>query len=93
MKIRDILAINLKYYRKVLNLPQEKFAEVIAPEEDEYGISSTPFKNLINHLKYYYEHETFDSACFNAIYKMLDNYDFTSDDEVMEILKQLKKYC
>lgn len=72
---------------------EEKFAEVIAPEEDEYGISSTPFKNLINHLKYYYEHETFDSACFNAIYKMLDNYDFTSDDEVMEILKQLKKYC
>ena len=72
---------------------EEKFAEVIAPEEDEYGISSTPFKNLINHLKYYYEHETFDSACFNAIYKMLDNYDFTSDGEVMSILKQLKKYC
>ena len=72
---------------------EEKFAEVIAPEEDEYGISSTPFKNLINHLKYYYEHTTFDSACFNAIYKMLDDYDFTSDGEVMEILKQLKKYC
>ena len=62
-------------------------------EEDEYGISSTPFKNLIDHLKYYYEHETFDSACFNAIYKMLDNYDFTSDGEVMSILKQLKNYC
>ena len=61
--------------------------------EDEYGISSTPFKNLIDHLKYYYEHTTFDSACFNAIYKMLDDYDFTSDGEVMEILKQLKKYC
>lgn len=29
MKIRDVLAINLKYYRKKLNLPQEKFAEVI----------------------------------------------------------------
>ena len=72
---------------------EEKFAEVIAPEEDEYGISSTPFKNLIDHLKYYYEHTTFDSACFNAIYKMLDDYDFTSDGEVMEILKQLKKYC
>ena len=72
---------------------EEKFAEVIAPEEDEYGISSTPFKNLIDYLKYYYEHTTFDSACFNAIYKMLDDYDFTSDGEVMEILKQLKKYC
>lgn len=72
---------------------EEKFAEVIAPEEDEYGISSTPFKNLINHLKYYYEHETFDSACFNAIYKMLDDYDFIEDEEVMSILKQLKNYC
>lgn len=29
MKIRDVLAINLKYYRKTLNLPQEKFAEII----------------------------------------------------------------
>ena len=29
MKIRDVLAINLKYYRKKLNLPQERFAEVI----------------------------------------------------------------
>ena len=29
MKIRDVLAINLKYYRKKLNLPQEKFAEII----------------------------------------------------------------
>ena len=72
---------------------EEKFAEVIAPEEDEYGISSTSFKNLINHLKYYYEQRTFDSACFNARYKMLDDYDFTSDGEVISILKQLKKYC
>ena len=72
---------------------EEKFSEVITPEEDEYGISSTPLENLINHLKYYYEHETFDSACFNSIYKMLDNYDFTSDEEVLNILKQLKKYC
>ena len=72
---------------------EEKFSEVIAPEEDEYGISLTPLENLINHLKYYYEHETFDSACFNSIYKMLDNYDFTSDEEVLNILKQLKKYC
>lgn len=72
---------------------EEKFASVIAPEEDEFGMSSTPLKSLVDHLKYYYEHETFDSACFSAIYKMLDNYDFIQDEEVMEILKQLKKYC
>ena len=29
MKITEILAINLKYYRKVYNLSQEKFAAVI----------------------------------------------------------------
>lgn len=72
---------------------EEKFASVIAPEEDEFGMSSTPLKSLVDHLKYYYEHETFDSACFSAIYKMLDNYDFIQDEEVMKILKQLKKYC
>lgn len=72
---------------------EEKFASVIAPEEDEFGMPSTPLKSLVDHLKYYYEHETFDSACFSAIYKMLDNYDFIQDEEVMEILKQLKKYC
>lgn len=77
----------------LINQLEEKFAGVIAPEEDEFGMTSTPLENLISHLKYYYEHETFDSACFNAIYKMLDNYDFTSDEEVMNILKRLKMYC
>ena len=72
---------------------KEKFAEVIIPEEDEYGISSTPFETLINHLKYYYEHNTFDDVCFRKIYDMLDNYDLTSDSEVMNILRQLKNYC
>lgn len=72
---------------------EEIFASVIAPEEDEFGMLSTPLKNLVDHLKYYYEHEIFDSACFSAIYKMLDNYDLIQDEEVMEILKQLKKYC
>lgn len=28
-KVRDVLAFNLKYYRKQLNLPQDKFAVVI----------------------------------------------------------------
>ena len=29
MKITDILSINLRYYRKIYNLSQEKFAEVL----------------------------------------------------------------
>lgn len=72
---------------------KEKFSEVIAPEEDEWGIKSTALESLISHLKYYYEHRTFDSSCFNAIYKMLDNYDFLQDEEVMNILNKLKSYC
>ena len=32
MKIRDVLAINLKYYRKKLNLTQEQIAELIDVE-------------------------------------------------------------
>lgn len=29
MKITDILSVNLRYYRKIYNLSQEKFAEVL----------------------------------------------------------------
>ena len=72
---------------------EEKFASVIAPEEDEFGMASTPLKSLIDHLKYYYDHQVFDSYCFNSIYKMLENYDFIQDEEVMGILRQLKNYC
>lgn len=82
-----------KNIESLISQLEEKFASVIAPEEDEYGISKTPLHDLIMHLKYYYEHNTFDNACFNAIYHMLDKYDFTSNEDVMDILKQLKKYC
>lgn len=72
---------------------EKKFASVIAPEENEFGMASTPLEDLISHLKYYYDHQVFDSYCFNSIYKMLDNYDFIQDEEVMGILRQLKNYC
>ena len=72
---------------------EKKFASVIAPEENEFGMASTPLEDLINHSKYYYDHQVFDYYCFNSIYKMLDNYDFIQDEEVMGILRQLKNYC
>ena len=94
LKENDDFSINWgNHIESLIKQLEEKFAGVIAPEEDEYGMTSTPLESLISHLKYYYDHETFDSACFNAIYKMLDNYDFTSDEEVMNILKRLKMYC
>ena len=72
---------------------KEKFANIITPEKNEFGLVSTPFDDLIGHLKYYYDHQVFDSYCFNSIYKMLDNYDLVHDEEVMNILRQLKNYC
>ena len=61
MKIRDILAINLKYYRKVLNLPQEKFAEVIGTslyylnqiENKRVDVRSSTIDRFANNLNNY----------------------------------------
>lgn len=61
MKIRDILAINLKYYRKVLNLPQEKFAEVIGTslsylnqiENKRVDVRSSTIDKFANNLNNY----------------------------------------
>ena len=61
MKIRDILAINLKYYRKLLNLPQEKFAEVIG--------TSLSYLNQIENKKVDVRSSTIDKFAFN-----LNNY-------------------
>ena len=69
------------------------FAEYNVPEEDEYGFKRTAFEDLIAHLKYYYDVDVFNEKAFNAIYKLLDNYDLTSDEKVKNILFMLKKYC
>ena len=61
MKIRDILAINLKYYRKLLNLPQEKFAEVIG--------TSLSYLNQIENRKVDVRSSTIDKFANN-----LNNY-------------------
>ena len=61
MKIRDILAINLKYYRKILNLPQEMFAEVIG--------TSLSYLNQIENKKVDVRSSTIDKFAKN-----LNNY-------------------
>lgn len=43
MKLIEILSINLKYYRKLYNLSQEKFAEILG--------TSLPYLNQIENLK------------------------------------------
>lgn len=69
------------------------FAEYNVPEENEYGFKRTSFEDLIAHLKYYYDVDVFNEKAFNAIYKLLNNYDLTSDEKVKNILFMLKKYC
>lgn len=76
----------------LVNRLKEIFNDVIASEPDEFGIRVTPFDDLINHLKYYYDKERFDSQCFNAISKIMEDYDFMQDAEVRDIIIKLKKY-
>ena len=55
------MAINLKYYRKVLNLPQEKFAEVIGTslsylnqiENKRVDVRSSTIDKFANNLNNY----------------------------------------
>jgi len=61
MKIRDVLSINLKYYRKILNLPQEKFADIIGTslsylnqiENKKVDVRSSTIDKFANNLNKY----------------------------------------
>ena len=83
MKIRDVLAINLKYYRKKLNLPQEKFAEIIG--------TSLSYLNQIENKKVDVRSSTIDKFARN-----LDKYDkeenITSIDLVTYDEKKITNY-
>lgn len=61
MRIRDVLSINLKYYRKILNLPQEKFADIIGTslsylnqiENKKVDVRSSTIDKFANNLNKY----------------------------------------
>ena len=61
MRIRDVLSINLKYYRKILNLPQEKFADIIGTslsylnqiENKKVDVRSSTIDKFTNNLNKY----------------------------------------
>lgn len=57
MRIRDVLSINLKYYRKILNLPQEKFADIIG--------TSLSYLNQIENKKVDVRSSTIDKFATN----------------------------
>lgn len=83
MKIRDVLAINLKYYRKTLNLPQEKFAEIIG--------TSLSYLNQIENRKVDVRTSTIDKFANN-----LNKYDkkrnITSIDLVLYDESRITNY-
>ena len=83
MKIRDVLAINLKYYRKNLNLPQEKFAEIIG--------TSLSYLNQIENKKVDVRSSTIDKFADN-----LNKYDkknkITSIDLVLYDENRITNY-
>ena len=57
MKLIEILSINLKYYRKLYDLSQEKFAEVIG--------TSLSYLNQIENLKVNVRLQTVDKFADN----------------------------
>ena len=65
MNICEILAINLKYYRKKYNLSQEKFAELLG--------TTLPYLNLIENKKADVKSSTIDKFAQN-----INKYDSTA---------------
>ena len=57
MKLCEILAINLKYYRKKYNLSQEKFAEILG--------TSLAYLNQIENVKVDVKSSTIDKFAKN----------------------------
>ena len=79
MKITEILAINLKYYRKVYNLSQEKFAAIIG--------TSLSYLNQIENNKVDVKSSTIDKFAKNlSLYSKNEN--ITSQDLVSYIPKR-----
>jgi len=74
MKIRDVLSINLKYYRKILNLPQEKFADIIG--------TSLSYLNQIENKKVDVRTSTIDKFAKN-----LNNYNKALNITSLDLVK------
>ena len=74
MRIRDVLSINLKYYRKILNLPQEKFADIIG--------TSLSYLNQIENKKVDVRSSTIDKFAKN-----INNYNKTLNISSLDLVK------
>ena len=79
MKLCEILAINLKYYRKQYNLSQEKFAEILG--------TSLSYLNQIENSKVDVKTSTIDKFAQN-----IKNYDKKSNIKSEDLVKYNKEH-
>lgn len=79
MNICEILAINLKYYRKKYNLSQEKFAELLG--------TTLPYLNLIENKKADVKSSTIDKFAQN-----INKYDSTANIKPEDLVKFNKRH-
>ena len=77
---------NTDIKRRSLLMAEENKTNVSRFKEKNPGNPKNP--DNIN-----YDVDVFNENAFNSIYKLLDNYDLTSDEKVKNILLTLKKYC
>jgi transcriptional regulator with XRE-family HTH domain len=69
MKIKDILSMNLRYYRKIYNLSQEKFAEVLGTslahlnkiEQKKVDVKLSTIEKYTNNLNKYDKNKKIES--------------------------------
>ena len=77
-------------FGKLLKEIKEHVKDYFVEEEDEYGLPSTP---LDTYIIYYSVYGHRNSVAFNVI-NLLENYDILGNDEdVDNLVKELKEIC
>lgn len=79
MNLSEILAINLKYYRKKYNLSQEKFAEILG--------TTLSYLNQIENKKVDVKSSTIDKFASN-----INNYDKTTHIQSEDLVTYNKEH-
>lgn len=82
MNLKEILSINLRYYRKKYNLSQEKFAEVIGTslshlnkmEQQKVDVKLSTITKYATNLNKYSKEEIYPIDFFNNDKSRITNY-------------------
>ena len=82
MDLKEILSINLRYYRKKYNLSQEKFAEVIGTslshlnkmEQQKVDVKLSTITKYANNLRIFSKEEIYPIDFFNNDKSRITNY-------------------